>query len=60
MPLTFGQTEKLRKAEVMLKEFDMETNYKFGFSTFSKSFLAYRANRNYREVFSKMVKNNQG
>ncbi|NVJ54183.1 MAG: ParB N-terminal domain-containing protein [Campylobacteraceae bacterium] len=53
--LTFEETSKIREAEVLLKQFDQETNYEYNVSSFIKSYLGYRLNRFYSNAFkSKM------
>jgi len=56
LDLTFDQTSKIRDAEVLLKEFDMETNYKYNLSSFLKSYLGYRLNRFYSNAFKKKMR----
>jgi len=53
---TFEQTEKLRKAEVLLKEFDQETEYKYDMSNFYKSYLGSALNRYYSNAFKNKLK----
>lgn len=57
-PLSFQQTEKLRKAKGLLKEFDNDTQYTYCVSAFYKTFLAYSLNQYYRNVFSKLAARN--
>jgi len=53
--LTFEETKKIREAEVLLKQFDQETDYEYNLSTFIKSYFGYRLNRYYSNSFkSKM------
>ena len=53
--LTFEETRKIREAEVLLKQFDQETDYEYNLSTFIKSYFGYRLNRYYSNSFkSKM------
>ena len=55
LDLSFEKTKKIREAEVLLKQFDEETNYEFGISSFMKSYLGFRLNRFYSNSFkSKM------
>jgi len=51
LELTFEETLKIREAERLLKEFDKETNYKYNISSFMKSYLGYKLNRYYVNVF---------
>ncbi|MEF1335845.1 ParB/RepB/Spo0J family partition protein [Vibrio rotiferianus] len=53
--LTFEQTDKLRKAEVLLKQFDEETNFSYGISNYIKSYFSYRLNRYYSNSFKKKM-----
>ena len=39
LKLSFEDTKKIRDAEVLLKEFDQETNYEYSISSFMKSYL---------------------
>ena len=49
--------EMLGRAEHLLKEFDIETNYRYGISEFYKSFIGFRLNRYYAGAFKrKMVR----
>lgn len=54
--LSFFQSEKIRKAENLLKEFDIETNFKYDFSSYLKSFLGFKFNRYYKNVYNKKMK----
>ena len=49
--LTFEETEKIRKAESLLKEFDNETNYNYSISSFMKEYWANKLNRYYVNSF---------
>lgn len=51
LDLTFEETSKIREAEVLLKQFDQETNYKYSLSAFMKSYLGHRLNRYYSNAF---------
>jgi hypothetical protein len=51
LDLTFEETSKVREAEVILKQFDSETNYEYNLSSFMKSYLGYRLNRYYSNAF---------
>ncbi|ARN73020.1 ParB/RepB/Spo0J family partition protein [Oceanicoccus sagamiensis] len=53
--LTFEKTKKIRQAESLLKQFDLETNYKYSLSSFMKSYLGYRLNRYYSSAFKKKM-----
>lgn len=54
--INFEETEKIREAEVLLKEFDATTNYEYNLSSFMKSYLGYRLNRYYSSSFSKIMR----
>ena len=57
LDLTFDETSKIREAEVLLKQFDQETNYEYNISSFMKSYLGYRLNHFYSNAFkSKMIR----
>ena len=49
--LTFDETKNLREAEVLLKEFDKGTSYKYSMSGYFKSYTGYRLNRYYAKSF---------
>jgi hypothetical protein len=53
---TFEQTEKLRKAEVLLKEFDQETGGQYGMSNYLRSYLGSSLNSYYRNAFHNKMK----
>ncbi len=57
--LTFDETSKIREAEVLLKQFDQETNYKYSLSSFMKSYLGHRLNRYYSNSFKSKMRNQQ-
>ena len=57
-PLSFQETEKLRKVEVLLKEFDNETRNIYSMSAFYQTFLGYSLNQYYRNVFSRLTARN--
>ena len=50
--LTFDETKNLREAEVLLKEFDNNTGYKYSMSDYFKSYAGYRLNRYYAKAFT--------
>jgi hypothetical protein len=54
--ISFSDSEKIRAAEVLLKEFDIETNYKYELSSFLKSYLGFKLNRYYTGVYNKNMK----
>lgn len=51
LDLPFEETSKIREAEVLLKGFDQQTNYKYNLSAFMKSYLGFRLNRYYSSSF---------
>jgi len=57
--LTFDRTSKIREAEVLLKQFDQETNYEYSISSFMKSYLGYRLNRFYSNTFKRKMRQQQ-
>jgi hypothetical protein len=48
---TFEQSEPLRKAEVMLKEFDQKTDYRYQFSGYLDRWAAAAENRNFINTY---------
>ena len=54
--LKFADTEKIRAAEVLLKEFDLDTNYKYSLSSFMRSYLGYKLNKYYSGSFNKKMR----
>ncbi|WP_378924127.1 ParB/RepB/Spo0J family partition protein [Pelagicoccus mobilis] len=54
--ITFKESEKIRKAEHLLKEFDIETNFKYSLCSFMKSYLGFRLNRFYTSAFKRKMK----
>lgn len=53
--ITFEESEQIRKAEVLLKEFDKETSNRFRLSDFFKNYLAFSLNDYYKNSFSKLI-----
>jgi hypothetical protein len=53
--LEFKDTQKIRDAENLLKEFDVETNYEYKLSSFMKSYLGFRLNRFYSNAFKEKM-----
>ncbi len=53
--LTFKDSEKLRLAESNLKQFDFETNNKFGLADFYKSYLGFKLNSYYSSHYSRHI-----
>jgi len=53
--LKFSDTEKIRAAEVLLKEFDLDTKYKYSLSSFMRSYLGYKLNKYYSNSFNKKM-----
>jgi len=59
IPMKFDETENLRKCEVLLKQFDKKTHYKYNLTSFLKDFLAFKFNRHYVDDFSKKTRKNK-
>jgi ParB-like nuclease domain len=55
MPMSFEETEDLRKAELLLKSFDQKTGYQYGLTPFLNDFVAYKLNRFYANDFQQRV-----
>lgn len=53
VPFTHKETENLRKVEILLKEFDMKTDYKYHLSAFYQDYLGFKLNRFYSNFFKK-------
>ncbi len=51
LDMSFDETLNLRKAEILLKEFDKNTSYKYMMSSYFKSYMGYRLNRHYANAF---------
>lgn len=60
LDLSFEETESIREAELKLKKFDADTNYKYNLSAYYKSFIAYRLNRFYGNAFKKKMIRQKG
>ena len=54
--LEFSETEKIRAAEVLLKEFDIDTNYKYSLSSYMRSYLGFKLNKYYMGSFNKKMR----
>ncbi len=54
--LDFKSTERIRKAERLLKEFDSDTNYRYSISPYFKEYTAYKLNRHYFNSFSRLMR----
>jgi len=54
--ITFDESDKFRKAEYLLKEFDRETHYRFNTSAFNREFIAHKLGRHYKDHFYKKLK----
>ncbi|HDM8040772.1 TPA: ParB-like nuclease domain-containing protein [Vibrio fluvialis] len=54
--ISFEKTEKIRKAEVLLKEFDRENSFEYNMSGFMKSYLGYASNKFYSNSFKNKIK----
>ena len=55
LDIPFDNTENIRNAEVSLKLFDIETNYKYDLTSFLNSFLGFKFNRHYSGVYHKKM-----
>jgi len=60
LDLSFEETKSIREAELNLKKFDSDTNYKYNLSSYFKSFIAYRLNRFYSDAFKKKMIRQRG
>ncbi len=58
--LTWEQTESLRKAEVLLKQFDKDTSYRFNVCSFYKHYIAHSMNEYYSNHFHNITKSPSG
>ena len=47
-----SETEKFRQAQVLLKEFDIQTNFEYEFSSFLQSYIGFNLNRYYARSFN--------
>jgi len=56
VPMSFEETEDLRKAELHLKSFDQKTECKYGFTAFLNDYVAYKLNRFYANDFQSRVR----
>ncbi len=55
LDMEFNQTNKLREAEVLLKEFDQETGFKYGLSSFFKKHIAYSLNQYFSGYYDRKL-----
>jgi len=55
LDMGFNQTDKLREAEVLLKEFDQETGFKYGLSSFFKKHIAYSLNQYFSGYYDRKL-----
>lgn len=51
MNINFSESEYFRKAEAYLKQFDVQTGYRYNTSGFNRQYFAYRASRYYSDHF---------
>lgn len=49
--ISFKQSKNFRMAESLLKQFDMDTGYKFNTSGFNREYFAYKANQYYKDHY---------
>ena len=55
LDITFKQSEDIRMAEVLLKNFDYKTNYKFGISDYWALYLSFKTNKFYYRDFDRKI-----
>ena len=53
--ITFDESEDIRVAEVLLKNFDIKTNYKYGISDYWALYLSYKTNKFYYRDFDRKI-----
>ena len=56
--ITFEESEQIRKAEVLLKQFDKKTGNKYRLSDFLKHYIAFSLNDYYKNAFRNITKSN--
>ncbi len=56
LPMSFEETEELRQAESLLKQFDKRTGYEHGLTAFLNDYLAFKFNRFYRNDFQRQLR----
>jgi hypothetical protein len=56
LPMSFEETEELRKAESLLKQFDKKTGYDYGLTAFLNDYVAFKFNRFYRNDFQRQLR----
>jgi ParB-like nuclease domain len=56
LPLGFEETEELRQAESLLKQFDKRTGYEHGLTAFLNDYMAFKFNRFYRNDFQRQLR----
>lgn len=54
--LTFAESEDLRKAENLLKNFDKRTDYQYNLDGFFKEYISFKLNSHYRDSFIALSK----
>lgn len=55
LDITFKQSKEIRTAEVLLKDFDFKTNYKFGISDYWALYLSFKTNKFYYRDFDRKI-----
>ncbi len=55
LDITFQKSEDIRKAEVLLKDFDYKTNFKYGISDYWALYLSFKTNKFYYRDFDKKI-----
>jgi hypothetical protein len=56
LPMSFEETEELRQAESLLKQFDKKTGYEHGLTAFLNDYVAFKFNRFYRNDFQRQLR----
>lgn len=56
LPMSFEETEELRQAESLLKQFDKRTGYEHGLTAFLNDYVAFKFNRYYRNDFQRQLR----
>jgi hypothetical protein len=55
IPMKFEETDKLRKCEILLKQFDEDTRYKYDMTGFLRNYLVFKLNKHYFNDYFKKV-----
>lgn len=54
--ISWDETALIREAELKLKDFDKQTNYKYNLSSFLKNYVSNSLNSYYRDHFHNLIK----